>query len=192
MDIECKLKREGGSLIPLDNVTYHFAPREDGAHVAAVTIEAHQERFLSITEAYRLYRGSAAALEPAAAPVDNPSVAPAQAPAADTGIEILLGSSTHPATFDIHGKTWQLGDVVVLAQKASGLDVAEWNELEEETRASLIDDELDKLEADTNGDGTVDQSEERAALAAEYKAKFGKAPASRLSAAKIREALAAQ
>lgn len=107
MDIECKLKRDGGSIIPLGDVTYHFAPREDGAHVATVEDEAHQERFLSITEAYRLYRGDA--------------------PSADAG-----------------------------------------------------------------DDTPADTSEERAALAAEYKARFGKAPASRLSAAKIREALAAQ
>lgn len=182
MKIESKIKREGGSKILMGRTQYHFAPLPDGAHVAVVDDEAHQDRFLSITEGFRLYRGAevaapVAALAPA---IPDPVAAP----------EIALGSDTHPATFDINGKTYQLGDVVELARAASGLDVAEWNELAAETRADLIDDELDKLQGDTNGDGVVDAGEERAALAAQYQAKFGKAPHHKAGIEKIRAALA--
>jgi hypothetical protein len=206
MDIECKLKREGGSHVPIDNVTYHFVPLPDGAHVAAVASEAHQDRFLGIPEAYRVYRGKE---QPASTPVVTktysdgvkatgpgplPDLSPAILPisGAHVGGPLLLGSSVHPASFDIHGKTWSLGDVVALTHRESGLDAAEWNELAEETRADLIDEQLDRLNADLNGDGVVDQSEERAALAAKYKDKFGKAPHHKWAAAKIREALDAQ
>jgi hypothetical protein len=188
MDIECKLKREGGTHVDIDRVAYHFAPREDGAHVATVTIEAHQERFLSITDAYRLYRGQAAAPAPVAAPV---APVPVQ-PEIDLSPTTLLGASGYLDGYEINGKAYTFAEILELARAGSGLDAQEWNELEEESRADLIDEQLDKLAADTNGDGTVDQSEERAALAAEYRAKFGKAPASRLSVSKIREALAAQ
>lgn len=202
MQIECKLKREGGSKVTLGKTEYHFAPLADGAHVAAVEHEDHQDRFLSITEAYRMYRGaelaSAAPVEiklpePAAAPVD----APAEPEGAGTvifqgailGDTMLYGSSTHPESFEINGKTYSLGDVIVLAHKDSGLDVAEWNDLGEDMRADLIDEVLDGLAADTNGDGTVDSAEERAALAAEYEAKFGKKPGN-MGVAKLREKLA--
>jgi hypothetical protein len=62
--IECKIIREGGSIIPMGDVEYHFAPRADGAHVAEVENEEHADRFLSITEGYRLYRGEVAAPAP--------------------------------------------------------------------------------------------------------------------------------
>lgn len=185
MDIECKLKREGGTHVDIEAVKYHFAPRADGAHVAAVASEAHQDLFLAIPEAYRVYRGKAAAPAPVTAPVIAPALAPVQ-PAPTT--DILLGSSVHPASFDINGKTYALGDIVALAQAGSGLDAKEWNELEDESRADLIDEQLDKL---NGGDGEPDQSEERAALAAEYREKFGKAPHGKWNAAKIREQLAA-
>lgn len=62
--IECKLIREGGTIVPLDGIEYHFAPQADGAHVALVENEDHADRFLSITEGYRLYRGAVAAPAP--------------------------------------------------------------------------------------------------------------------------------
>jgi hypothetical protein len=61
--IECKLIREGGSFIPMGDIEYHFAPQPDGAHVALVENEEHADRFLSITEGYRLYRGETKAVE---------------------------------------------------------------------------------------------------------------------------------
>lgn len=55
MKIECKNKREGGSIIDIGGVAYEFKPQADGAHVAEVGNKEHVERFLSIPEAYGLY-----------------------------------------------------------------------------------------------------------------------------------------
>ena len=52
MLIKCKLKREGGSKIKIGGEEYHFAPDDNGDHVAEVTNEAHANRFLEISEAY--------------------------------------------------------------------------------------------------------------------------------------------
>ncbi len=48
MKIECKIRRQGGSLITLDGERYHFAPDDLGRHVAEVTQQAHIDRFLEI------------------------------------------------------------------------------------------------------------------------------------------------
>ncbi len=55
MKIESVLKRAGGTKVELDGVEYHFAPQEDGCHVAEVVKRAHIDRFLAIPEGYRLY-----------------------------------------------------------------------------------------------------------------------------------------
>lgn len=168
MDIESKIKREGGTHVDMGTAKYHFAPLEDGAHVAAVDDQDHQDRFLSITEGYRVYRGAGVA--PAAAPVAQAAPAEMNTPAAD----ILLGSDEHPANFTINGKTYSLGEVVAMAHKASGLDVNEWNSLAAESRAGMIDDELDKLaEADEPPAADADL---RAELVAAFEIKFGKKP----------------
>lgn len=180
MKIECILKRAGGTVAELEGVEYHFAPQGDGAHVAEIEKRSHIERFLSIPSAYCIY-------DPSGAPKLPEPVAVAVEP--EVG---LYGSDVHPATFEIGGKTYQLGDVVRLAFENSGRTVEEWNDMEPEDRAAAIDVELDKLEeaADVNGDGVVDSKDERAALAAEYQAKFGKAPHHRLSIDSIKAKLA--
>lgn len=48
MKIECKIRRQGGSVITLDGKRYHFAPDDLGRHVAEVTHQAHIDRFLEI------------------------------------------------------------------------------------------------------------------------------------------------
>lgn len=69
MKIECKLKREGGTVIDIDGIDYTFVPQADGAHVAEVTKEAHIERLLGISDAYCIYRGkSSKAAAPAVTP----------------------------------------------------------------------------------------------------------------------------
>lgn len=176
MQIECKLKREGGTKADIDGIVYHFTPLADGAHVADVLNEKHQDRFLSISEGYRLYRGTEQA--PPAAPADT-------VPAADIAIALLY-SSMHPATFDIGGKTWQLGEVVALAAASFGPE--EWNELSDEARADLIDEQLDKLEAEAANTATVDP--ELDTLRAQYEAKFGKKPHPAMKADSIRAKLA--
>lgn len=174
MDIESKIKREGGTIVDMGTAKYHFAPREDGAHVANVQDEAHADRFLSITEGYRLYRGTAAA------PEQN---------AEQEGEQIiLLGSDDHPASFTIHDKTYSLGDIVARAQKDSGLDAAEWNALAAESRAGMIDDVLDEIQAE--GEQPADDDAVRAVLVAEYEAKFGKKPHHKVSNDSIRAKLA--
>lgn len=55
MKIECILKREGGSKVEIGGTEYHFAPQADGAHVAEVSNNGHVQRFLSITDGYRIY-----------------------------------------------------------------------------------------------------------------------------------------
>lgn len=55
MKIECKCKREGGSVIDIDGIQYEFKPGADGAHVAEVTKTEHIERFLAIPEGYKIH-----------------------------------------------------------------------------------------------------------------------------------------
>ena len=176
MLIECKLHREGGTKVQLNGKEYHFAPQPDGSHVAEVTDEDHIAQLLAIPEGYKIH-GLKKAEQPAKKSASTEDV-------------VLLGSSEHPASFEINGKTYQLGEVVALAHTASGLSAKEWNELSEDARADLIDEELDKLAADKNGDGKVDGAEEMAALREQYKAKFGQAPHHAMKADSIRKKLA--
>lgn len=153
MKIECKNIRQGGSRVELGGIEYFFEPQADGAHVAEVTKDEHIDRFLSIADGYKLYRGKASA-----APVKTP---------AKPATEILVGSSVHSASYDIGGKTHSLGDIVAMAHKTSELTVEQWNALPEDERHAKIDAMLDSLD---------DAGDDRAALVEAYKAKFGKAP----------------
>lgn len=168
MKIECILKRAGGTKAEIGGIEYHFAPQDDGSHVADVENEAHQDRFLSINEAYRLYRPKAK---------DAPSKpAKAQEPG-------LIGSDVHPDTFDINGKAVSLGDVVAGAFKASGMTVEAWNAQDANARHDLIDAYLDELA------NKQDPEAEKAALVEQYVAKFGKKPHYTKSADQIRAML---
>lgn len=183
MKIECKMHRPGGTKAEIGGIEYHFAPQEDGAHVAEVDRDEHVDRFLSIPEAYKLYRGAA---KQAAVANDIE----AKKDVAETIHTVLLGSSVHPATFEIGGKTYTLGDVVARAQAASGLSVDGWNVLNDESRHASIDEELDKLAAEaeeTGGDGNAD---DLADLREQFKAKFGKPPHHAMKAETIRARLA--
>lgn len=54
MLIECTQKQDGGRIHTIDDVEYKFLYDADlDAQVAEVTDEAHIERFLSITEAFK-------------------------------------------------------------------------------------------------------------------------------------------
>jgi hypothetical protein len=58
MLIESLLKRNNGTTVSMDGVTYHFAPdnliaNSAGIHVCLVDNPDHQARFLAITEGYR-------------------------------------------------------------------------------------------------------------------------------------------
>lgn len=83
--IECKLIRAGGTRAEIGGIEYHFQPYTDGAHVCVVDDEEHADRFLSIREGYRLYRGDG---KPAAS-ASAPAVA---APAAAASTDPELGA----------------------------------------------------------------------------------------------------
>ena len=54
MLIESKLIRLGGSRVSIDKAEYHFAPDKDGKHVCEVTDKRHIQRFLSISEGFKI------------------------------------------------------------------------------------------------------------------------------------------
>jgi hypothetical protein len=51
--MECLLHRQGGTIVEIDDVTYHFKPDLDGKHVCLVARDDHIERFMAIPEGYR-------------------------------------------------------------------------------------------------------------------------------------------
>lgn len=55
MKIQSIIKREGGTTITLDKNSYHFAPDKSGAHVCDVEDKSHAQKFLGITEGYKIY-----------------------------------------------------------------------------------------------------------------------------------------
>lgn len=168
MKIECILKRHGGTRVELGSMEYHFEPLDDGAHVAEVDDEAHVDRFLSIGEAYKLYRGELSPQGKAQTAADKGVAQQLQAPSAG----LLAGSSAHPSHFEVNGKTYSQGEIVRMTFDPSGLTEDEWNALDEEDRAAKIDITLDDLaEAAPEAAG-----DDREALVAQYIAKFKKAP----------------
>lgn len=194
MKIECILQRKGGTLVEMPGKNYHFQPQEDGRHVAEVTSEAHIERFLSIREAYRLLRtpGADAAEEITNAGAGIGDHSPSTLSAGET----LLGSSQFAATFTIHGTPYTLGDIVSRAFLDSGLTAIDWNGLDDEHRATKIEIVLDALE---DGEITLAQNapqesndalNERAALDAQYKERFGKLPPSNMKLENLKTKLA--
>lgn len=181
MKIESRIKREKGHSVEFGKHKYEFLPDTEPPYVADVTVREHIDTLLAIPEGYRVFIAEGEEIEE---PIKQP------APNA-AGQVILLGSDLHPSSFEINGAEYSLGAVVQLAYTASGLRAEEWNSLGEGDRADLIDAELDKLSADTNGDGEVDAGEERAALVKEYEAKFGKKPHHKAGIEKIRAELEA-
>jgi hypothetical protein len=188
MQIECKLQRKGGTHVDMPGASYHFAPQEDGRHVAEVSIEAHIERFLSISEAYGLVRTPGAEVAEAAFAAPAPVPAPQAAP-------IVSGPLKHAEGFQanylIGGRQYVLGEFVARAFADSGVTEIEWNELPDETRAIKIEMVMDAVQdgelvlaapvaapatppATPPVEAPVDP--ERAALVTAYMTKFGKSP----------------
>ena len=54
MLIESKIRRKNGTTVTIGKDEYHFAPGDDGLHVCEVENPKHIQRFLSITEGYRI------------------------------------------------------------------------------------------------------------------------------------------
>ncbi len=152
MLIECKIKRDGGSKVPIGNKEYHFIPLTDGAHVADVQDEDHEARFLSISEAYRAYKGSET---PTQATVTTIAVT-----AAPKAVKPYW-SDSHPDSFEIGERIYQWDEVLTLALEKTKLSVAAWNALDGAARAEFIDLTLDGLaEAADNGEGEVEETEQ--------------------------------
>lgn len=209
MKIACLGLRKGGTKVDLDGLEYHFEHLEDGKHVAVVEDEAHIDRFLSISDHYKVYHGALTPKNPAPvriAAAGKPRVF--VAPKVDS--QTLYGSNVHETSYEIGGKTYSLGDIVALAHKTSELTVEEWNELDEDDRHAKIDITLDDLaeaaelaetkqpeapEAPKAPEApavatTAAAGDERAALVEQYKAKFGQAPHYRASIDTIKAKLA--
>lgn len=55
MKIQSIIERKNGTIITMDDETYHFKPaRGDGRHICEVVDKAHIARFLSIPEGFRI------------------------------------------------------------------------------------------------------------------------------------------
>lgn len=206
-NVECILIREGGTRDVMGGIEYHFAPQADGAHVCGIANPDHVDRYLSIPEAYRLYRGEA---QPVAAPIVPLTVsvpapveaAPAPAIAEPAPAPVAPASTTHPDSFDIGGVTYTLTDISARARDGLGMSDQDWAELSADARADFIDEVLDELAAVTSdvADAAPPPDEpapaapaadaDRETLSAAYKARFGKPPHYRWSTDKIRDALA--
>jgi len=145
MKIECILKREGGSVVDLGGIEYHFEPVADGAHVADVADEAHIDRFLSISEGYKLYHGKGT---PKGTPKQIGELEPVNvpAPAGTKPVGALSGSDELPPQFEINGQTITQLEAVQAAFAASGMTSDEWNELDSSERTAKIEIALDTME----------------------------------------------
>lgn len=200
MKIECTLKRKGGTHVDMPGKKYHFEPQEDGRHIAEVEDDAHIERFLSITEAYRIARA------PGAAPVASIATAglsaaqlkqPEMPPLILEPGQVLLGSTEHPPLFTINDKVYTLQNVLLRAFQDSGLTFENWNDLDEDARAAKIDIVLDGIEAgemmvpDEPTQPPQQSGDERAQLDAQYKGRFGRLPPSNMKTETLKAKLAA-
>jgi hypothetical protein len=73
--------------------------------------------------------------------------------------EMLIGSSVLASTYEIAGRTVQLGDIVAAAHKLSGMTVGEWNDQPDDNREALLRGELDRLLAEVPGADIVEDAE---------------------------------
>jgi hypothetical protein len=141
MKLKTLIVHPKGSVITLPGAEYRPETQPDGEQVFEVNDPAHIERLLAIKEGFAEYApGKAAAVKKAAdKPADDPK------PPVEVG---LIGSSVHPATFEIGGQTFQLRTIVAMAHTASGLSPTDWNALTDEERHDRLDAELDRLQAE--------------------------------------------
>ena len=74
-------------------------------------------------------------------------------------LPMLYGSSILASTYEIAGKTVQLGEIVAAAHDLSGLSADEWNDLPDDDREALLRAELDRLLAQVPGDDIPENDE---------------------------------
>lgn len=193
--IECKLIRAGGTRATIESTEYHFQPYTDGAHVATVDNEEHADRFLSIREGYRLYRGegkpvAAAMAEARAALKPEGVLAGAVAPIPEAPVALNICTNLFEPAYTIHGAVHTLADVAQAACNAAGLSTEAWNTLADIERSDAIEAELDRLDA--AGPATTPEEVDRETLVAQYVALYGKKPHYTATVDKIRELIAAK
>ena len=160
MKIQCILNREGGTVVDIGGIEYHFEPVADGAHVAEVSEEAHIDRFLSISDAYNVYHGDETPTgEPKVIGESTPAPAPQSEDIKDRAP--LAGSEQLPPQFEIGDRVVTQLEAVKIAFEASGLTSDEWNDLGDDERAAKIEIALDEMadEAD-EGAGEGETKEE--------------------------------
>ena len=191
MKIQCILVRAGGTFADIEGTQYHFEPLEDGAHVAEVSSVTHIDRFLGISEGYKVYHGTQT---PAGKPTPIQLAVINDKQDVRAGAkQTLNGSSVHDGSYEINGVTIMLGAVVQAAFAASELTADEWNELEEDDRHAKIDIALDTL-AEAEPDAEPVQEADiasRTELVTAYEAKFGKKPHYRMKVETIKAELEA-
>ncbi len=190
MKIQCVLLRDGGTKTDLDGMLYHFEPLADGAHVADIENEAHIDRFLAISEGYKIYHGKLAP-KGKPQPLDSVEVKRASTEAAENRTR-LNGSEVHLQAYEINGVTYTLNSIVQRAFKASGMTADEWNDMDRDDVHARIDMTLDDLADSAGVDDTADAPEtDMESLVASYVTKFGKKPHHKWTADKIKAALEA-
>lgn len=217
MKIESIIKRDPPTEVVLGDTTYKFQPDDQGRHVAEVTDKHHIARLLSIVEGFQLADGEQSLPNGVVSELNKEleERTKQQATIQPVDENVLKGSTVHPATFDIKGEQVSIEDVIAVAHEESGMTTAEWNEMPDEARHSLIDAILDAMAGEQGEDRAnpeippvvtppvveatapavkvddkAQHDAEREALAIEYKAKTGKLPHYKWSIEKIREELA--
>lgn len=150
MLIESLIQRTNGTEVEMDNPkkNYHFKPtEEDSRHIAEVSVQEHVKRFLSISEGFRAV--NADDLDDLDEDDDNPPID------AD-----LNGSVIHSAQYEILG-----GDIITkdelirMAFDDSGLEVEQWNALEDQDRYGFIDATLSELQGSQSKEEQQDTTE---------------------------------
>lgn len=138
MKIESLIKRKGGSIIDMDapKRQYHFKPEDgqphDSPHVANVDDDGHAKALLRIREGYRRLDGE-----------DDDYEVPDGFLRKD---QVLTGSNVHSASYEIAGgEIIQLGELVLMAFKDSGLSYEQWQDLVDQERYDYIDATLREL-----------------------------------------------
>ena len=108
MQIECKLKRPGGTKADIGGVTYHFKPANpndpNSPDLCDVKDKFHAQRFLGIAEAYCLPGDAPMAIAPE--PVAPPQApAPASVAAEETPLEDKSDEELRSIIKEVTGRT---------------------------------------------------------------------------------------
>lgn len=96
MLIECKLKRQGGTVVDMgDGTTYHFKDDNTGRHVANITVSKHIAILMGIPEGYAIPDEQLATMVAPAAPGIQPAP---EAPPVET--KAVVDVAVQQATID--------------------------------------------------------------------------------------------